>query len=136
MVGLEALRTKLLAAHEFVESPKLWLGQESVLIGDDLVAPAELVGEVFRHVLAAAVRCAGSPTPAEVVLTHPQEWAGRRQQELVAAWERWVSMSGAVGLGAGGGGDVVRPSQRPGRGCGAGCAGHGWWNLRRGGDAP
>ena len=93
-VGAEGRRASKRSPYSFVESPKLLLGQPTVLLGPDGaqtdVEVADLVAKVLAHVLKRAARDAGDPTatPDRVVLTHPADWAAPRIGALRQAWER------------------------------------------------
>ncbi|MDT9595043.1 Hsp70 family protein [Nocardioides zeae] len=87
-VGEAALRGRRSAPEFFVASPKLLLGQDSVLLGDDETEVTALVARTLSVVLERAVAEAGGTQPDAVVLTHPQTWARPRRQALEAAWRR------------------------------------------------
>ena len=86
-VGSSALHARRVRPEGFVEAPKTLLGSESTHVAGSDHAVADLVGQVFAHVTRAAVRVAGHDRPDRVVLTHPQDWAARRRDALVAAWD-------------------------------------------------
>lgn len=93
VVGRDALAGRRSAPEGHVASPKLLLGQDSVLLGGEEVEVVDLVARTLRHVLDAArreVRDAGGPDtePERVVLTHPQTWARPRRRALEEAWRR------------------------------------------------
>ncbi|HEY1135080.1 MAG TPA: Hsp70 family protein, partial [Nocardioides sp.] len=91
-VGHGALTGRRSAPEYFVASPKLLLGQDTVLLGDEEVEVVDLVARTLRHALGAARRDvrgeAGDTPPERVVLTHPQTWARPRRQALEEAWRR------------------------------------------------
>lgn len=97
-VGTEALRARGLSPDGFEESPKLRLGQDTMLVGDQEVEVVDLVAAVLGHAARRAQRAAGGSPPTSVLLTHPYEWAGPRRSALLAAWERAGVRAGRVEL--------------------------------------
>ncbi|WP_043641869.1 Hsp70 family protein [Nocardioides alkalitolerans] len=87
-VGAEAVAGRHAAPEHFVSSPKLLLGQDTLLLGDTEVEVVDLVAQTLAHATRAAVREAGGSRPDKVVLTHPQTWARPRREALRAAWRR------------------------------------------------
>nr|WP_241728383.1 Hsp70 family protein [Nocardioides zeae] len=93
VVGSEALAGRRSAPEHHLASPKLLLGQDSVLLGDEEVEVVALVARTLRHVLDVARREAAhagqrAEEPERVVLTHPQTWALPRRRALEEAWRR------------------------------------------------
>ncbi|MBM7783745.1 Hsp70 family protein [Tenggerimyces flavus] len=86
LVGVEAIRSRRLRPECFVESPKLAVGQDAMMLGDNEIPVTTLVARVLGHVVRTAARYAGSDVPQRVVLTHPQDWATPRREALLAAW--------------------------------------------------
>lgn len=97
-VGTEAVRAQRVAPENFLESPKLHLGQDAVFLGQADVEVLDLVSAVLGHAALRAVRAAGGSKPDLVVLTHPYEWAQPRKAALRAAWDRAGVPSGRVEL--------------------------------------
>jgi hypothetical protein len=87
VVGVHAIRSRRLRPEAFIESPKLLIGQDAVLLGDDEVPVTDLVATVLGQVTRTAARFAGSDAPTRVVLTHPHDWAAHRRAALLAAWK-------------------------------------------------
>jgi hypothetical protein len=87
-VGTEAVRAQRVAPERFLESPKLLVGQDSVLLGDDEMGVPDLVAAVLGNAARRAARAAGGGTLDRVVLTHPYEWAEPRKNALREAWRR------------------------------------------------
>jgi len=81
-VGQSALNARRTSPTTFVGSPKSRLGQEPVLLGDEMVWPAQLVAHVLTAVHARSVSAAGGTEPGLVVLTHPVGWGPARCDAL------------------------------------------------------
>lgn len=85
-VGTSAVHARRVRPECFIEAPKTLLGQGTAHVAGEDYAVAELVGQVFGYVSKKAAAVAGSDVPDRVVLTHPQDWASKRRDALVAAW--------------------------------------------------
>ena len=88
VVGLTAVRRARITPEAYEPHPKRRLGEDAVVLGEDEHAVVDLVAAVLADVRAKAVRVAGAPEPARVLLTHPQEWSAGRRRALVDAAAR------------------------------------------------
>ena len=84
-VGQAALNARRTHPDTFIGSPKARLGQEPVVLGDDLVSPAQIASHVLVAVRERAVRAAGGTDPDRLVLTHPVRWGRARLAALQEA---------------------------------------------------
>jgi hypothetical protein len=84
LVGHTAVQAALTDPDAFESSPKRRLADREIFLDQTMVAVGELVAAVFAEVLTRAGQVMGA-TPAEVVLTHPDQWAQPLQQLLVEA---------------------------------------------------
>ncbi len=84
-VGQAALNARRTHPDTFIGSPKARLGQEPVVLGDDLVSPATIASHVLAAVRERAVRAAGGTEPDRLVLTHPVRWGRARLSALQEA---------------------------------------------------
>ena len=81
-VGQAALNARWTHPSQFVGSPKARLGQEPIVLGDQMVDPAVLAAQVLGAVRDRAVRAAGGGAPDRLVLTHPVDWGRQRLDAL------------------------------------------------------
>ena len=81
-VGQSALNVRRTHPDTFVGSPKARLGQEPLILGDDLVEPATVASHVLAAVHERACRAAGGSGPDRLVLTHPVRWGRARLTAL------------------------------------------------------
>lgn len=81
-VGQAALNARRTHPDTFIGSPKARLGQEPVVLGDDLVSPATIASHVLVAVRERAIRAAGGSEPDRLVLTHPVRWGRARLAAL------------------------------------------------------
>ena len=84
-VGLEAVRSAQIWPEAFEAAPKSRMGEGEIQLGGRDVPDVLLVAAVLRHVAQRAQRAAGGGPPEHVVLTHPVQWAPRRQRVLLKA---------------------------------------------------
>jgi hypothetical protein len=84
LVGHTAVQAALTDPDAFESSPKRRLADREIFLDQTMVAVGELVAAVFAEVLTRAAQVMGG-APAEVVLTHPDQWAQPLQQQLVEA---------------------------------------------------
>jgi len=84
-VGQAALNARRTHPDTFIGSPKARLGQEPLVLGDDLVSPAQIASHVLNAVHERAVRAAGGTEPDRLVLTHPVRWGRARLSALQEA---------------------------------------------------
>ncbi|MCL2089782.1 MAG: Hsp70 family protein [Micrococcales bacterium] len=84
-VGQAALNSRRTHPDTFISSPKARLGQEPVVLGDDLVEPAAIASHVLAAVRERAIRTAGGTDPDRLVLTHPVRWGRARLDALLEA---------------------------------------------------
>lgn len=85
VVGMAAERQARLAPERWERAPKRLLGEVApLLLGGREIPVVEAVAAVLRHVAGEAMRQQGT-APAEVRLTHPARWSGRRLGALQAA---------------------------------------------------
>ena len=84
-VGQAALNARRTHPDTFIGSPKARLGQEPLVLGDDLVSPAQIASHVLTAVHERAVRAAGGTEPDRLVLTHPVRWGRARLTALQEA---------------------------------------------------
>lgn len=87
LVGPDAIRSMRVWPEAYLESPKLLIGQDAALLGDQEVPVVDLVAAVLGRVARKAAQFAGSEVPGEVALTHPHDWATPRKTALRKAWE-------------------------------------------------
>lgn len=91
VVGTAALNLAATDPTAFEANPKRRLQEHEVYLGGQRFAGTALAASVFRHVLSEASRVAGT-TFDEVVLTHPDSWAGHRQEQLrIAATQAGIA---------------------------------------------
>ncbi|MBV9820147.1 MAG: Hsp70 family protein [Solirubrobacterales bacterium] len=69
----------------FERSPKVKLGQQYMLLGDERVRVSEAVGAVIGRVAQEAIRLRGGEPPAVVRLTHPVRWGDEKREALIEA---------------------------------------------------
>ena len=84
-VGQAALNARRTHPDTFIGSPKARLGQEPLVLGEDLVSPAQIASHVLAAVRERAVRAAGGTDPDRLVLTHPVRWGRARLTALQEA---------------------------------------------------
>ncbi len=84
-VGQSALNSRRTHPGTFIGSPKARLGQEAVLLGDELVEPSAIAAQVMKAVRERAVRAAGGSDLDRLVLTHPVRWGRARLDALQEA---------------------------------------------------
>lgn len=87
LVGPDAIRSMRVWPEAYLESPKLLIGQDAALLGDQEVPVVDLVAALLGRVARKAAQFAGSEVPDEVLLTHPHDWATPRKTALRKAWE-------------------------------------------------
>ncbi|MHA7191932.1 Hsp70 family protein [Arthrobacter sp. MDT2-16] len=85
LAGDAATQVAAIVPAAFEPTPKRRLGEDAIVLGDDVVSPVDLVAAVLRHVLNQAVRYFGGSSPAQVVLTHPETWGPYMTQRLMAS---------------------------------------------------
>ena len=85
LLGDIAENASTLAPWCFERSPKVKLGQQYMLLGDQRVSVTEAVGQVLKKVASDAIRMRGGDQPTVVRLTHPVRWAEEKRNALVAA---------------------------------------------------
>ncbi|MCL2850700.1 MAG: hypothetical protein FWE61_11770, partial [Micrococcales bacterium] len=81
-VGQAALNARRTHPTTFIASPKTRLGQESVVLGDAVVAPSVIASNVFAAVRERAMRAVNGTEPDRLVLTHPVRWGRSRLEAL------------------------------------------------------
>ncbi|MCL2667138.1 MAG: Hsp70 family protein [Micrococcales bacterium] len=81
-VGRAALNARWASPQTFVGSPKTRLGQETLVLGEALVDPAQVAAGVVASVRDRAVSVAGGGAPDRLVLTHPARWGQARLAAL------------------------------------------------------
>lgn len=84
VVGRTAVQAAITDPAAFEISPKRRIGDGSILLGADEIGVSRLISAVLAEVFALSRRAMGVVAD-EVVLTHPDTWAGPRQQRLVDA---------------------------------------------------
>ncbi|WP_432995062.1 Hsp70 family protein [Dactylosporangium sp. CA-233914] len=81
LVGRDAIQASRSRPEAFEAHPKSRIDDGEVLLGDQAVPVAELIGAVLRRVHDEAVRVAGAAV-GRLVLTHPAGWGARRRRTL------------------------------------------------------
>lgn len=84
VVGTAARNLAATRPDAFEGNPKSRLGEAEIFLAGRQYATAELAAAVIRHALGVATRVHGNNFD-EVVLTHPDSWAGQMQSQLRAA---------------------------------------------------
>lgn len=87
-VGRAALHQATFTPERFDPTPKRWVGQPELLLGDGARDVTEVLAAVLSRVFVEAVKVAGGTNPQRTALTHPAEWAGTRRGVLLDAAHR------------------------------------------------
>src|SRR5699024_8588957 len=97
LVGRDAQRQARLDPTRFEPNPKQRVDEQSLLLGDDVVAVNEALAAVLARVRDETVRQLGGEYPDQVRLTHPAQWGPVRRNVLVSA-ARQAGLGNAVTL--------------------------------------
>jgi molecular chaperone DnaK (HSP70) len=84
LVGRTAKQAAFTAPEAFEPTPKRRLADREIFLAGALVSVTALVAAVFAEVLVRARQTIGAE-PAEIVITHPDQWASPLQELLAAA---------------------------------------------------
>lgn len=84
-VGNAALHQAVFAPDRFEATPKRHVGEEDILLGDQLISMVDVVAALLGRVAQEAIRHHGGEPPTELRLTHPAAWAGPKTEVLTAA---------------------------------------------------
>ncbi len=85
LLGDVADNASALAPWCFERCPKVKLGQQYMLLGEERVRVSDAVGAVLGRVKDEAVRVRGGEQPGAVRLTHPVRWGDEKRDALVEA---------------------------------------------------
>ena len=88
LVGTKAQHQAVFAPDRFEATPKRWIGDGELFLGDGLVKVTELLAAILRYVFVEAARRYHATMPSAVRLTHPAGWESPRLLLLRDAAER------------------------------------------------